>query len=609
MKLLLVTIRKRAGSDEVSRRETILEGQEIHLGRAVSMEICLPDIGVDFQHATLTHEGGKLVMKASSPGGISVGGSERDEADLMTESASIGRFTFKGEAGRDGADAVLVMEEAPPAAANAGHALKGRKRLLEDVLPSRRLLGWVFSLAVLGVFLVWPMMDVMQRPGMQSDASDATAQVVDGMARKDLPNTTPMEIAWSSGPLSQAHQMIEEDCAACHVRPFEMTANTACLSCHAQTTNHSDIAEHPAVSLENTRCASCHKEHNGGEAPVETASSACVSCHADIKTVSAKSTLDNINGFASDHPQFQLAVIKEVTVSPETGVVSRIERVPFTKDTVVQENPGLKFPHSKHLVEGGVRSPAGKTQLQCANCHLPEPTGLMRAIDMERDCAGCHKMTFNAAGVERTLPHADEDEVARILTDYFISAAMEGGVTAETAPEPVKRKRRRRIAGENTSEQRAEQTGLSDAQRGQAIEWAQQETLVQMDTIFGVRLCGNCHEAQKFEDKTGTERWQVQPAQLQRHWMPRANFNHMPHEAMDCTSCHDAAKSEKSSDVLMVGKDTCADCHNDTAQGAVSTCVSCHEYHIPGKAPMSPEHAELFQARADARQHSPAPKQ
>ena len=609
MKLLLKTIRKRAGSDETSTRETILEGREIHVGRAVSMEICLPDIGVDFQHATIEMVEGKLVMKATSPGGIKVGGQERDQADLGSEAATIGRFTFRGEAGRDGADAAVTMEEEAADAAPT-HDRKGKKRDLEDVLPSRRLLAWVFSIAIIGVFLVWPMLDVMKRPGMSAGAEAPAVEVVDGMARKDLPHTTPMEIAWSSGPLSKAHQMIENDCAACHQRPFEMTQNVACLSCHAMTENHSDVEAHPALALENTRCAACHKEHNGGDAPVETASSACVGCHQNITSVSADSKLDNITGFGDNHPAFQIALVTAVNHSPETGVTAEVKRVPFTAGTTLQENSGLKFPHSKHMVEGGVRSPNGKKQLQCANCHELEPGGmLMRATDMERDCAGCHKMTFNAAGVERTVPHADEDEVARILTDYFIAAAMEGGVEAENAPQPVKRKRRRRIAGENTSDVRAEQTGLSDAQRGQAIEWAQKEAIVQMDTLFGVRLCGNCHEAQKFPDQTGTERWKVLPAVLQREWMPRARFNHTPHEAMDCTSCHDAAKSEKASDILMVEQDTCRDCHDGTENGARADCVDCHEYHVPGMTPMSPEHAKLFQARADSRQRSPAAQQ
>ena len=86
MKLLLVTIRKRAGSEEVSKRESLLNGQEIHIGRAVSMEICLPDIGVDYQHATVEMRDGKLMMKAAGVGGIQVNGKDQDEADPLGSS-------------------------------------------------------------------------------------------------------------------------------------------------------------------------------------------------------------------------------------------------------------------------------------------------------------------------------------------------------------------------------------------------------------------------------------------------------------------------------------------------------------------------------------------
>lgn len=602
MKLLLVTIRTRAGSDEVSKRETILEGDEIHVGRAVSMEICLPDIGVDYQHATVTMIGGKLVMKAAGVGGIKVGGKDRDEADLATDAVTIGRYTFRGEPARDGADAVMVMEEA--AASEAPIHKKRGKRELENVLPSRRILAWVFSLAIIGIFLAWPMADVLQREAPTSDAV-----VVEGMARTDVPAPTAMEIAWSSGPISKAHSMIENDCAACHQRPFEMTTNNACLACHATTQNHADTQAHPALALDNQRCASCHKEHNGGTEPTAVAELACFQCHSDIRAFSPKAELANITDFDKDHPPFKLALV--TTVAQQDGtLLPQVQRVPFEPGKPLVEQSGLKFPHNKHLVAGGMKSPTGKEQLNCASCHQQEPGGkLMRPIDMERDCARCHQMTFNAAGIERELPHANEDEVARILENYFIAAALEGGVTTESAPTVVKRKRKRRIAGQNTNETRV--TALSDSDRGIAIDWAKKEAVIQMDTIFGVRLCGNCHEAQKAPDAAGIERWRVQPALIQRQWMQKGGFAHDPHEAMECTTCHEAPKSTKSSDVLMPNLASCQDCHkgSDEPNGARAECVTCHEYHIDSRTPMSPEHADIFHTRAAAKQQTAPVKQ
>lgn len=600
MKVLLVTLRKRAGSDDVSRRETLLEADQIRIGRGVAMEINLPDIDVDFHHASLQGSGGQLTMAAASDSGVMVGKKSQQQVQMGSgEEVRIGKFRFKSEPGRDGADFVLVMEE-DAAAVGKRRSRKGTKRRLEEVLPSRRLLGWVCSLVIIGVFFAWPMSKVLTREAPSDDAV-----VVEGMARTDVPDPSVMEVAWSSGPISESHAMIQDDCGACHQRPFEMTTNNACLACHARTENHADIAKHPAVSLDQTRCASCHKEHNGGLAPTDTASVACSNCHSDIKSVSAESQMGNITGFATDHVPFKMAVVVGVSQGDDGVLTPQIERVPFDPKNPPQEGSGLKFPHAKHLVEGGVNAPGGNQQLQCADCHQQEPGGkLMRPIKFNRDCADCHRMIFNAAGTERELPHAAEDEVARIVRDYFIAAALEGGVENERAPEPVKRKRKRRIAGQNTNESRVE--ALSDNDRSIAIEWAKNEAVLQMDAIFGTRLCGTCHEAQKSADQTGVDRWRIMPALLQRHWMPRARFDHDPHRVMDCTNCHNAPDSLKSSDVLMPGIETCQSCHQGEGEldGARSECVDCHEYHIPGRAPMSPEHAEIFEARASVRQRS-----
>ena len=89
MKLLLVTLRKRPGSEDISRRETIHEGMTIQVGRAVTMEICLPDIGVDFHHADLEMQDGRLTMIARGEGGLATSGGPADKVDLGSGQASI----------------------------------------------------------------------------------------------------------------------------------------------------------------------------------------------------------------------------------------------------------------------------------------------------------------------------------------------------------------------------------------------------------------------------------------------------------------------------------------------------------------------------------------
>ena len=602
MKVLLITLRKRAGSDEVSRRETLIEADRVRIGRGVSMEINLPDLDVDFHHADLEMQGGRPVLTAVSDGGLRVGRRKNNEAFLGTgEDVRIGRFLFRAEPPREDADAVVVMEEVPEEKKGRRFQVGGGKRRVDEVLPGRRFLSWLLVFAIGGLFIAWPMSEVLTRDQPSDDAV-----VAEGMLRTDVPDPSPMEIAWTSGPISESHAMIQDDCGACHLRPFEMVQNNACLACHATVENHTDVQAHPSMALDNLRCASCHKEHNGGVAPTETASTACATCHSDIKAVAPNSQMADINGFATDHTPFRMAVVVGVGRGEDGNLVPQVERVPFDPQNPPSEGSGRKFPPATHLNEAGLLSPRGNVRLQCRDCHEPDASGnLMTPVVFEEDCSGCHKMTFNAAGIERELPHAEEDEVARIVTDYFIAAALEGGVTTESAPEPVKRKRRR-IAGENTAEVREAQ--LSDADRGIAIQWARDEAVRQMDTIFGARLCGTCHEARKSEDQSGTARWQVLPAILQRHWMPRGQFDHEPHKVMDCTTCHEAPESTRASDVLMPQIGLCQGCHQGEGEidGARSECVDCHEFHIPGRAPMSPAHAEIFATRAQARQRAQA---
>ena len=84
MKLLLVTLRKRAGSDDVSRRETILDGTEFLVGRAMSSEINLSDIDIDYHHATIRLDGGQIRISAESEGGLKSGRKKVNEANLSS---------------------------------------------------------------------------------------------------------------------------------------------------------------------------------------------------------------------------------------------------------------------------------------------------------------------------------------------------------------------------------------------------------------------------------------------------------------------------------------------------------------------------------------------
>ncbi|MEM7176275.1 MAG: cytochrome c3 family protein [Pseudomonadota bacterium] len=612
MRLILVTERTRAGSDETSHRETVLGGDEIRLGRGSPMEVNLPEIDVDYHHATVREDAGVLRITAVGENGL-IAGKKRvhDLALSPGVSVRIDRYEFSSEPGRDGADHVLIMKVLPATA--DGRAKRREKRTLDDVLPSPRLLSWGLAIAILAVFIAWPMSSVLTRTApAQGEA------VLSDRGEDEIRAPHPIEALWSSGPLSKAHAGIGGECAACHQRPFERTTNGACLSCHATTAQHFSPQDHPHVGLADARCSSCHQEHEGGTSPVVAAASLCTDCHSALASIAPGTSLKPISGFIDDHPNFEPAIITAVTRGPDGALHPTLLPRPFPKDAILQEKSGLRFPHDKHLAPDGVVLTSGKQRLTCKDCHQVEADGnLMRPINMERDCGGCHQMAFAPAGTAITLPHADEAGIARIVRDYFDERVAEGSVTLPAAPT----NRRRRIGGGDRNLAGAALTP----------EWASEETERQLDAIFSKTLCATCHVAEKAGQAATASGWLVHPALLQRHWMPRARFSHKSHQGQDCASCHAATQSQAASDVLMPQLAQCRECHTlevgeedplsaflagghelagkgdapaiDTgaiagpaAKPAPAECITCHRFHRDTTGPISPAHAALFKA-------------
>ncbi len=100
-----------------------------------------------------------------------------------------------------------------------------------------------------------------------------------------------------------------------------------------------------------------------------------------------------------------------------------------------------------------------------------------------------------------------------------------------------------------------------------------------MSIIFDPkRGCAYCHVT----GESGGN-FTVAPVVLRTRFLPEAKFDHAKHQALACGDCHDAAHSEKSSDVLVPGIEACVSCHGSerAALKAQSTCTSCHIFHRP----------------------------
>lgn len=588
MRLSLITVKRRPDSDEISRRETLVEGDALRVGRGADVEVHLPDVDVAYHHATLSQIDGGVLLEATAGSVIMVDGKPVDRVELKRGvSARIGRFELTGEDAPDHADRAVALsrseaEEAPPE----------RPQTIAETLPSRRRLSWLLIAAVLAVFVAWPLAEIYDRPAPAPGEVIVAGMTPPSQSDEGQP-FTPMEASWISGPMSVAHASLEQDCSACHQRPFEMTTNDSCLACHADVAQHAAVADHPMMALENFRCAACHKEHVGGDAPIEAALALCTDCHADLKGFSPETKLLDVTDFGVNHPQFRATIVTG-TEYAEGRLLPVTQRVSLDEIDPLKEVSGLKFPHNVHLNKDGVRglgrASDQKWEMTCQSCHVAEADGaLMRPIEMERDCGYCHELTFQPENIDflRELPHAKAQEVSEIVHDYYQARVLEGGLETPDAPAGARRR-----PGEL----------MSAAERAVTLAWASEQAERELTGIMETRLCGDCHVARRDEetDDRGRAVWRVEGALLQRHWMPKSSFDHGPHFAMDCVSCHAATESKDATDVLMPKIGLCQECHKGAAAGeatASSNCLACHDYHIDRYGPMSVPHGEAFAAR------------
>lgn len=182
--------------------------------------------------------------------------------------------------------------------------------------------------------------------------------------------------------------------------------------------------------------------------------------------------------------------------------------------------------------------------LDCGDCHRPDKSGRGFApVQMERDCADCHSLGYVQVGDQfRRLPHGDPKKVETALRAQF-GAGAAGRVRAAFS-------------------------------EGGA--------------------CVDCHTVTSAADG-----YRIAPVHLTNRFLSRGAFDHgVPEHRKDakgqpaCATCHAAAKSETSADLLLASITRCADCHGKTKAQvhapAGSECSECHSYHAPGTPARKP---------------------
>lgn len=382
---------------------------------------------------------------------------------------------------------------------------------------------------------------------------------------------------YSSGRMSEAHAVLEADCAACHVQTagmFSATASdAACLSCH-------DGPVHHAAQPKSVGCATCHTEHRGRVNIVAAKNETCAECHGDLKTNGgAPHYAAHIESLEDGHPEF--AALRDNARDPVT----------------------IRVNHAIHMkpIRRGPNGP--NVQLECGDCHqagaasaewkyadasyapanvsyptqnelLSPKSGTLARLRRESGrewmapvkyataCAECHSLAFDKRFSEG-VPH-DKPEVvhAFLLKRFSEYIAGHPGELREV------RDPGRDLTGKAV---------LAAVRVYTPNEWVAAK-IRDAEELLWRKTCKQCHALTVGAGQNNLP--VLEPARTTVKWMPHAKFDHDAHRGFACASCHEkAVSSTETSDVLLPGIATCKTCHAPGPEHAESRCFECHTYH------------------------------
>lgn len=570
-----------SGGREIVRPNAV-EKDEVTVGRSAECDIVLTDLGVTPHHATLRRtsdtqlgvEGEKslplLINNRSKKRGtinIRRGGSIRIGPHRLTIQA--------GEGEEAGAVVIFVDRDEIVEKAQAGELFS-----LRGKVPGKRISAWTFSILILAACLAWPIWTFYQTRAQETRADSYHADTM-----------------WISGPLSEHHANLANDCQACHQQAFVSVRDSACTECHTDVPDHAEAADMAvaepdpgawrgfllavgdAFNRPRRSCASCHLEHEGSGAMAPAPQQFCSDCHTDLDARLTDTALLNAHDFGSDHPEFRPRIM--TTPGDISGSIARYRRISLEDNP--RENTGLKFPHELHLSRTNGVARMGQRlsarygfgeALECADCHVPTPDGArFEPITMEANCQMCHSLAFDViGGTIRTLRHGEPEMVAADIRAFYRG-------TGPRRPIDLSGMERRR-PGEGNRSRSVGRYQFAAGRRFGRADAAIRAAFTEGGTCF------DCHETRRTASRQAP--YDIVPVRQIGRYMHLGWFDHKAHETEDCSSCHAADTSETSADVLLPGIDSCRECHVGAAGDddlIASTCAMCHSYHQGDGAP------------------------
>ncbi len=561
MRLLLATVTRNRKGQPV-RAERTLDGDSFAIGRGAQCPIYLPDPRVALEHATIFRSEGATRLAAVGTATLLVEGHHDPEMTLAPGSyVEIGPYGFTVETPPSGADLALAVELKRPLPDDLAD-IKVRSRMtLTAAGLAKRKPAWLILGVVLVLFLAVPAINAVIPP-----LRALTAKFV----------LSP-DKAWNPGPLAAGHSSFANDCRVCHEIPFVRVRDRTCLKCHEKITGHAATPKQQAALFGDTRCANCHADHKGAAGLVRSDAGLCSSCHGDLKRRAPETRLVDARDFARAHPEFRVTLWR----GPGKDDVVRVVQ---TDKASLVERSGLRFPHVDHL-KSSIRGPKGRVILECRSCHVPDASGRsFLPVQMTKHCSDCHTLEFEPAVTSRQVPHGSVDAVMLTMQEFYASIAL-NNIAVDTVDSGEIRRGIPRPAGGGT---------VTEEQRQRALAWARAKAAKTAEDLFEARVCIVCHEVVKMTGPRGGPGdvvWNVAPVRVAAAWLPKSQFDHAKHRTYKCEDCHDkVARSASSADVNIPDIESCRACHagsDPTANKVVSTCVSCHGFHLPGHAPWS----------------------
>ncbi|MBL41313.1 MAG: hypothetical protein CMM49_01485 [Rhodospirillaceae bacterium] len=558
--LIRYLTKKRDGA--ISSRDEEINAETISFGRGSSNEVILQSVGVLLIEGSIHHRNSEFFYEVDGAGGNTLidGFSKRSSLIKSGSIITIGPYDIKILETVKDFDLVISVELVREVQTSLKSLKTNSRTRIDQVLFGKRSYSWAFAIIILSVFLIWPVADryilVDTNLGKKS------------LEKKHWPSNG--DIAWTSGEISGSHKFIGNDCSVCHEKPFQQVKNTVCSSCHSEVGQHVEPDGYQDMkNITEASCQSCHKEHQGNMSIVRSDQSFCANCHTQIEKIALSSNLKNVSDFEKNHPQFSPTVITNATKGTT-------ERISLDREVPPKENSNLYFPHDTHMKGTGVFvAKTGETKiLGCADCHVQVGNNFM-PIRMDEHCSDCHLLNFDADQPARLLPHADFNTVKLSLREFYSDLALRGFIKEQKVEESINRRRP------------GNESKVTEEQKYEALEWAEMKAKRIILRITNRAACGSCHNILTINEDT--DDYKIAPVLVTDRWLPKGMFNHAKHTVSDCSSCHLVSNSSSSSDVLLPKVETCQNCHGGekASQKVPSTCISCHEFHLPHKGKMN----------------------